>query len=382
MVVEEQPARATEGSSTGRPICVLMTGPALEGAGGVESYYRAVLPLLKQSDDFDMHYLDVGRVAGSKRSFHRVGDQVRLRQQLKALKPDLLHVNPCLNVKGFLRDGLFVWQAKRLGIPVIVFFRGWELGLERRIEGGLWRWIFRNTFAKADYTLVLAKRFKDCLRRWGVTNPVELSTTAVDASLLEGVSMPDPVVRFDGPPWRLLFLSRLELTKGVLETIRATIRLRESGLDVRLTIAGEGAAEGDVRRLVAEYPEHSAYIDLVGFKHGIEKRDMFLSHHVFCLPTSHGEGMPNAVLEAMAFGLPVFTTHAGGLADFFDGERMGATVEAGDVEALTEALQKMFEDRVRMVAVSGYNQQYAQSLYTSMRRTATRCDMNRDWAYC
>ena len=43
----------------------------------------------------------------------------------------------------------------------------------------------------------------------------------------------------------------------------------------------------------------------------------------FFLFMSYGEGMPTVVLEAMAFGLPVFTRNVGGLVDFFENGRMG-----------------------------------------------------------
>jgi glycosyltransferase involved in cell wall biosynthesis len=74
---------------------------------------------------------------------------------------------------------------------------------------------------------------------------------------------------------------------------------------------------------------------------GRDKAKRLAGADVFVLPT-HGEGMPIAILEAMAAGLAIVSTHIAGIPDMIrDGEE-GLLIPAGDVEALTEAIVRLF----------------------------------------
>jgi glycosyltransferase involved in cell wall biosynthesis len=66
---------------------------------------------------------------------------------------------------------------------------------------------------------------------------------------------------------------------------------------------------------------------------------------IFCLP-SHGEGMSNALLEALASGLPVVATPVGGHAEVVEPGVNGQLVQVGDVPALTAALRALLDDPV------------------------------------
>lgn len=64
--------------------------------------------------------------------------------------------------------------------------------------------------------------------------------------------------------------------------------------------------------------------------------------YAFCL-ASHSEGTPNAVLEAMAAGLPVVATRVGGLPSLIEDGISGFLVDPGDVEGLTQALSWLLD---------------------------------------
>lgn len=100
---------------------ILITGPSLTGPGGVASYYSAVLPHLRQQVGFDIHYLHIGRYDRAGGILHPLVDQVRFLRALARIRPTVIHVNPSLNLKSYIRDGLFIYQAKRRGYPVVVF---------------------------------------------------------------------------------------------------------------------------------------------------------------------------------------------------------------------------------------------------------------------
>lgn len=69
--------------------------------------------------------------------------------------------------------------------------------------------------------------------------------------------------------------------------------------------------------------------------------------------------MPNAVLEAMAFGLPVLTRPVGGLKDFFEDNRMGFITESKNPTIFAELLGRLVEDSGLRYAMGEYNRHYA-----------------------
>jgi glycosyltransferase involved in cell wall biosynthesis len=71
---------------------------------------------------------------------------------------------------------------------------------------------------------------------------------------------------------------------------------------------------------------------------------------IFVFP-SHSEGMPNAVMEAMAVGLPVVVTRVGGIPDALEGCQGALLVEPADPAALREALESVLEDSAARVAM-------------------------------
>ena len=71
---------------------------------------------------------------------------------------------------------------------------------------------------------------------------------------------------------------------------------------------------------------------------------------VFVMP-SLSEGLPVALLEAMACGLPVVVTRVGAMPDVVDGGALGLVVPVGDEEALADAIAVLLDDRSRARAL-------------------------------
>jgi glycosyltransferase involved in cell wall biosynthesis len=99
-----------------------------------------------------------------------------------------------------------------------------------------------------------------------------------------------------------------------------------------------------------------------------EVRGVLAESDVFLFP-SHSEGLPNAVIEAMAAGLPVIATKVGGLPDLIRHQDNGFLVEVGDVASMTTRISELLArpDRAREIGRRG-------------RQTVVeRCDIERVW---
>lgn len=157
-------------------------------------------------------------------------------------------------------------------------------------------------------------------------------------------------VRCSGPrqpePGLVLTVARLVEKKGIGDLIAACAMLTRRGRPVRLEIVGEGP-----ERRSLEASARSLCLD-VAFRGALPQEQVlerYQQAEVFCLPcvvasTGDRDGLPTAVLEAMALGVPVITTAVNGLAEaVLDGDT-GLVVPERRPEALADALEQVLAD--------------------------------------
>jgi glycosyltransferase involved in cell wall biosynthesis len=137
-----------------------------------------------------------------------------------------------------------------------------------------------------------------------------------------------------------LWVGRLDPVKGLKELIEALGEINQTHA-LHLAIAGTGEYEPELRRQI----EQRGLFDRV---HLLGRRDdvasLLKAADLFVFP-SYTEGLPNAVLEAMAAGLPVVTTDVPGCRDLIVHERNGLLVPARDSDALAQSMMRLMVDR-------------------------------------
>ena len=329
-------------------------------AGGIEGYYRK----LARHFTFDAEYFSVGRSRQDLGSITEVGRLagmvLRFVGRLIRSRHDVVLLNPSLATRPLIRDLTFLILAKCAGRRCIVFFHGWEPELAGKIDRRHRRALGR-VLNLADAVVVLAEQFKRSLHGWGVTRPVYVESTA--AELPED---PDALFvmrrnRASGP-LRLLFAARLIRSKGLNEAIETVRILRQRGLEVELKVAGDGPELEPAKRRVCELGIES--IGFLGYVRGSKKHDAYANADLFFLPTRHGEGMSVAVLEAMAYGLPVVSRAVGGVVDFFKCPEMGAITDSTDPAEFATLIQDFVEPHHRLEA-GRFNMEFAARFFSA-----------------
>jgi glycosyltransferase involved in cell wall biosynthesis len=140
------------------------------------------------------------------------------------------------------------------------------------------------------------------------------------------------------------YLGWIEETKGIMDLLEA-LRLLVSGCPVsslELIVAGQGTALAKCERFVRANGIASN-VTFLGWVSGEQKAKFLREVNIFVLP-SHFEGISNAMLEAMAAGLPVVVTRVGGLPDVVQDGCDGLVVEPGDPLALRDAISTLAGD--------------------------------------
>ena len=135
-------------------------------------------------------------------------------------------------------------------------------------------------------------------------------------------------------------VGRLEGEKGFDVLIRAVQVLASRGHDLRVVIVGEGGQRANLEALARELGVADR-VQLPGWQADV--RGHFEAMDLFAL-SSHREGLPNVVLEAMALEVPVVATRVNGVPRLIQEGRNGVLVEPGDLQGLTAALERLVLD--------------------------------------
>ncbi|MHB1084267.1 MAG: glycosyltransferase family 4 protein [Thiobacillus sp.] len=285
-------------------------------------------------------------------------DALGLFHALGRSRPDVVHVNPSLNLASVLRDGLFMLVLRVFGKrSVFVFWHGWEEGVAKRIRTNwLLRNIFRAVFGRAGHSVVLASRFRDELLAMGFPpERVSVESTMFDGTQFNGVKRQ----AHDGIT--LLFLSRMEPTKGALELVEAFARLKNKYPALRLILAGDGPAKKELETRVMELGVSD--VAFPGYLRGADKAQALLDADIFAFPTYYGEGCPVSLLEAMAAGLPCITNSVGGIPDIFQDGANGVLLDGVSVDTVTNALERLLGDPEQLARIAEHNRKEAWEKY-------------------
>jgi glycosyltransferase involved in cell wall biosynthesis len=153
---------------------------------------------------------------------------------------------------------------------------------------------------------------------------------------------PDPA----RPERVIICVARLDYAKGVDVLLHAWGRmLREPSewrahLKPRLRLVGDGVCEAQIVRIVAELAIQDS-VELLGLRTDVV--DLLQQSWGFVMP-SRWEGMPNALLEAMACGLPCVATRVSGSEDIISDGVNGLLVEPEQPAEMAQALRRIIED--------------------------------------
>jgi glycosyltransferase involved in cell wall biosynthesis len=347
---------------------VLIAVPRLALPGGVASYYKSLRPFL----DADKVYIEIGNTPEQHHAWGTIGrmmaDYRKFARALRTNSFDLVHINPSLGWRSVIRDGVLLLLAKWHRHKVLVFFHGWDPGVEALIRRRFLR-LFRCVYGRADGFVVLGDAFRQALVAMGMTAPIHRATTVASIPVSADCTSRAPSLPGDqepaaeAKPFTILFLSRLDQGKGLVEAIEAFALLKRHMEHVALVVAGDGPERSGAEGLVRDRGIRG--VRFVGHVDGAEKDLAFRSADAFLFPSSYGEGMPIAVLEAMAYGLPIVTRPVGGLRDFFETGVMGYSTDSSDPVSFAGLLDRLITDSALRHRIGQHNREYARSHFAA-----------------
>ena len=337
-------------SDEGKDYKILVNTPDIHDLGGVASHYLGLKPYW----NCNVKYNSLGMTKYRKVLIPVT--VVRYVWCLLTFRPDMVLVNPSLGDGALRRDFFYMKLALRFKNKVSVFIHGFNLDYAANAD---WKWIASN-LNKASHIIVLAQAFKNILIERGVTVDIQLSTTKVPDDMVEGFDINNR----NGEVRNILFLSRIEKAKGVFEAVQTYSILKKKYPYLKLRIVGDGPALPELQQYVKD-----KNVDSITFTGGLRGQGVIdeYQNSDFFFFTSHGEGMPTVVLEAMAFGLPVVTRAVGGLCDFFEDGKMGRMTDSLRPEDFASMIEPYLQNKELVKQTSIYNHQYAKEHFLASR---------------
>jgi glycosyltransferase involved in cell wall biosynthesis len=274
----------------------------------------------------------------------------RIRRILEQERPDIVHVQ---KLRGLSPS---VWQAARsAGTQAVVqTCRDYELlSPEATFSGRIGKMAERDSMILAPYR---------GLRAWlsGPVNAAVAPSTYTLRTLTDRGFFPNAITRVipnshgcttsiieerrrhpagsaREEPTRVLYVGRLEESKGVRDVCAVVEELSSRGANVVLDVAGEGTQESILRE---RYLQCQA-IRFHGPVFGFDKRSLFEECSVVVVPSRWPEVFGNVIVEAFSFGKPVIGTRVGGIPELIAEGRTGWLVDGGDLESMRVLLARI-----------------------------------------
>lgn len=197
---------------------------------------------------------------------------------------------------------------------------------------------YQQLFRRGDLMLPISDLWAGRLQKMGCPREkIAVSRMGVDMTRFS----PRPV-KAPATPLEIISVARLTEKKGLHVAIEACRQLKEQGVAFRYRILGIGPWERRLRTLIEQY-QLEDMVEMPGFKPSHEVKAMLDDADVFLLPSVTGadgdmEGIPVALMEAMAVGIPVVSTLHSGIPELVEADKSGWLVPENDARALAQRL--------------------------------------------
>ncbi len=342
---------------------VLIAGPHLDVRGGVSSFAKYYLNS-ELPEDYELvyHPTTIDGSVISKIIFFAKSLCLFFVRLLKDRKVEIVHV--LSSSKGsFYRKAIITVVSKFFRKSVIFHIHGSRFDVFYNTSHPLRRFCIKRILGLSDSIIVLSKMWHSVVTKITNNTNIKIIPNLVD---VEDFRLIRTRRSFSG--LNVFTAGRLERRKGSYDILDIVPIVLKEMPGVKFYLAGDGDVE-KIRELCK--------------KRGIEKNVMLLgwinkdrllaelkNASIFLLP-SYNEGLPVAILEAMALGLPVISTRVGGIPELVEEGRNGFLVNPGQKQELAARIVGLLRNRELRREMSENNIKKIDSMF-SLERVADR----------
>lgn len=340
---------------------VLITIPHPSLPGGVANIYR----VLKLDESDEIEYFINTSAKRSADSVFFVSMVFRFIRRIR--KTQVVQLNPSLDSKAVIRDGILLLVAKLFHKPVIVFFHGWDEIFENFLQKNfILKKLFAFVFNKSDAYCLLGSIFNEKLKRLGVSaKKVFYLPTVADDTYYRKLYLTDKDISCRNKK-TILFLSRFDKKKGADIALLTFKQLQElkTVFDLKLIMAGDGPLLASCKEMVVRNNIENVFFE--GYVEGEKKHYILNEADILFFPTCYGEGVPCVIMEAMLYGLAVVTRPVGGI-PYWVKENNGWVSDSIEPEVFARGILSLLEKPGLLQFIKKTNQEIAKAHFTPQK---------------
>lgn len=246
----------------------------------------------------------------------------------------IVHIHGAANA-SFERCKLFINLAKKCGKKVILHEHAADF--VDYFDGAADKQAITDTLQKCDALIVLSQSWKKYFASIGMDDcKIHVLNNIVSPPALQTKNhVADEKIR-------LMYMGEISKRKGGFDLLEAIVNNKEYFADKLLLRMGGNEVDGDIKAYIRENGLES-FVTYEGWIAGQKKIDCLNWEDVYILP-SYNEGLPIAILEAMAYSHPVISTPVGGIPEIIKSGKNGILVQPGDTKGIADAIKFYIEN--------------------------------------
>ncbi|MBP2097443.1 glycosyltransferase family 4 protein [Enterococcus rivorum] len=316
---------------------IVMVGPDKNAKGGIAS---VINNFVEYFGDPSIEILDyITWKEGS--SFHHLLNTIfgilRFPFFIRAEKPDILHIHVA-QYGSFYRKSLYLMLGKMFKLKIILHMHGSQF--EKFYEKGS---VFRKKYVqyvlnKADILVVLSESWKEFYS--------QITTKNIEV-IKNCVSVPQKNL-YNKEAKDIIFFGNIGERKGVYDILDIASALQTEIPETSICLYGNGDIV-KIKKIITE-----GHLENVIVKSWVSEEDkpaIYRKAMMHILP-SYQEGLPMAILETMAQGIPNISTFVGGIPELIENRKNGVLIRPGKQEDLKEAIIELANNKAMRVAYS------------------------------
>jgi glycosyltransferase involved in cell wall biosynthesis len=331
-------------------IRVLLAGHLPPPAGGIATYFQSLL----NSSLPERVHLSFVQTSSHNRVLSQTGrmsllnlfaafqDCIRFFRSVLVHRPQICHIGTAFGL-SFLKHSVCVLFARILGCQVLLHPHC-SFSAIYSDRPAWWRWWFRRIINLTAGVIIISSEWKH-LADIVPKSRVYFLQNAIDLSEYQKIAQDrllNPKMNGDV---HILYLGYIGRDKGSYDLLGTAERFSWDHFRASIDLIGSELAPGELERLRQQI-ERDQLTEIVRLHQPVydeAKLDFFGKADIFVYPSYH-EGMPMAIIEAMACGLPVVGTRVGGIPDLIQDGVNGILVDPASPDQLAEALIKIASD--------------------------------------
>lgn len=246
----------------------------------------------------------------------------------------IVHIHGAANA-SFERCKLFINLAKKCGKKVILHEHAADF--VDYFDGAADKQAITDTLQKCDALIVLSQSWKKYFASIGMDDcKIHVLNNIVSPPALQTKNhVADEKIH-------LMYMGEISKRKGGFDLLEAIVNNKEYFADKLLLRMGGNEVDGDIKAYIREKGLES-FVTYEGWIAGQKKIDCLNWEDVYILP-SYNEGLPIAILEAMAYSHPVISTPVGGIPEIIKSGKNGILVQPGDTKGIADAIKFYIEN--------------------------------------